>query len=199
VYATRSTAQDAKRIKSLILDIKEDRRDRRTGHPWSAIAIERALSRSGEAARSAFQGDPMLVPVPGSGLTKPHTVWSAKRLCEELVAQGLGADVIEIVKRTTAVPKSAGNERRPSLREHHDSLTVTPRLVPPTRLLLVDDVVTSGTTLMACAQRLWEVLPGVPIAAFALARVQSEGDPVRVFEPAEEPISLSGERCHRGF
>lgn len=197
VYATRSDAADAKRIKTLILDIKEDRRDPSSGRSWSALSIERALILNSGACREPFVGDPMLVPVPGSGLTKPNTVWSAKRLSEELVRQGLGADVIDIVHRKTAVTKSAGSRQRPTLAEHHASLTVRPKLSPPAALVLVDDVVTSGTTLMACAMRLAEAVPGVPISAFALARVLSEGDPVRVFMPAREFISVAGQRCAR--
>lgn len=197
IYATRSVAEDAKRVRTLILDIKEDRLDPASGRPRSALTIERALKLGGETCRAPFTGDPLLVPVPGSGLTKPNTVWSARRLSEELVGQGLGADVIDIVHRTTAVSKSAGSRQRPTLLEHYASLTVRPKLKPPAALVLVDDVVTSGTTLMACAMRLAEAVPGVPVTAFAVARVQSDGDPVRVFMPALEFISLAGQRCAR--
>lgn len=197
IYATRSEAPDAKRVKTLILDIKEDRRDPSSGRPWSALTIERALTLNAVACRNTFASDPLLVPVPGSGLTKPNTVWSARRLSEELVRHGLGGDVIDIVHRTTAVNKSAGSRQRPSLLEHYTSLTVRPRLKSPAALVLVDDVVTSGTTLMACAMKLAEAVPGVPVTAFAVARVQSEGDPLRVFMPALEFITLSGQRCAR--
>ena len=198
IYATRSESENARRIRALIVDIKEDRIDPKTRRPLSAVAIERAAQLGGSVASAPFEGDPMLVPVPGSGLTKPNTVWSARRLCEELVRQGLGADVLDIVRRTTAVEKSAGNRRRPTLDQHCDSFTVRPRLAPPARLVLVDDVVTTGTTLMACARQLAAALPGVPVSAFALARVQSTGDPGRVFSPLKELISISGDRCVRG-
>ena len=145
--------------------------------PLVRLVIERIASRLASDARAVFGGKPMLVPVPGSGLTKPHTVWPSRRVCEELVGQGLGDGVMAIVSRTIAVPKSAGSVARPPLDQHVRSFTVQPNLSPPSRLLVVDDVVTSGTTIMACAIKLSLAFPGVPVSGFALARVQSTGNP----------------------
>ncbi len=198
VYATQAGDQNAKRVKNLILDIKTDRVDATTGVPLVRLAIERAVAHLTAESRAAFDGHPMLVPVPGSGLTKPHTVWPSRRVCEELVRQGLAQDVLPVVHRTTAVPKSAGSAVRPPLDQHLKSLTVQAHLSPPSRLMLVDDVVTSGTTMMACAIKLAQVFPGVPVSGFALARVQSTGDPIRVFEPRVERVVVAGQRCTRG-
>jgi hypothetical protein len=63
--------------------------------------------------------------------------------------------------------------------------------------VLVDDVVTSGTTLMAGARRSSEVFPRASIQAFALARVLSEGEPPLIAQPMLERIIVSGERCRR--
>jgi hypothetical protein len=162
------------------------------------MVIESGATRLDDAARAVFGGHPMLVPVPGSSLTKPHTVWPSRRVCEELVGQGLGDEVVAIVSRTIAVLKSAGSATRPTLDQHLASLAVQGRLSPPSRLLLVDDVVTSGTTMMACAIKLAQAFPGVPVSGFALARVQSAGNPARVFEPLVERIVIDGTRCVRG-
>ena len=197
MYATRATDEQARRVKKLILQIKTDRLDPLTRTPVVRIAVERAASRLDDRARSVFGGHPIVVPVPGSGLTRPHTVWPARRVCEELVRQGLGEDVAPVIVRTTAVSKSAGSAIRPTLAQHIDSLGVQPGLRPPSRLLIVDDVVTSGTTLMACALVLAGAYPGIPISAFALARVQSSGNPVRVFDPIVERVAVDGTRCRR--
>lgn len=182
---------------SLILKIKTDRVDAATGTPLVRIVIERIAARLADDARAVFAGHPMLVPVPGSGLTKPHTVWPSRRVCEELVRQGLGEDVLAAVNRTTAVPKSAGSAGRPTLDQHARSFTVQPGLTPPSRLLVVDDVVTSGTTMMACALKLALAFPGVPVSGFALARVQSAGNPDRVLDPINERVTIAGQRCKR--
>jgi len=162
VYATRATDEDAKRVKKLILSIKTDRVHGSSGLPVVQLVIEKLAKRLDDTSRAVFGGHPMLVPVPGSSLTKPHTVWPSQRVCEELVRQGLGQDILPVVSRTTAVPKSAGSATRPPLHQHIDSLTVQARLSPPSRLLLVDDVVTSGTTMMACAIKLAQAFPGCP-------------------------------------
>jgi adenine/guanine phosphoribosyltransferase-like PRPP-binding protein len=96
-----------------------------------------------------------------------------------------------------AVPKSAWNRDRPLLAQHVASLSVQKALRPPSRLLLVDDVVTTGTTLLACMRRLVDAFPGVPVDAFSLARVQSQGEPPAVFSPLVERISVTGGRCVR--
>lgn len=198
VYATRSRDDAAARTRTLILNIKKDIRDRHTGRPTVELVIARVLERAGAAAAKAFDGDPMLVPVPGAGLTKANTIWPARRICQELVRHGLGADVLEIVRRTTAVDKSAGAERRPTYAEHYQSFSVTPKLTLPSRIVLVDDVVTSGTTLLACAQRLAEAHPGIPVSAFGIARTLSTGDPIRVLDILTERVVRRGDRCVRG-
>ena len=182
---------------NVILKIKTDRVDAATGIPLVRIVIERIAARLADDARAVFGGHPMLVPVPGSSLTKPHTVWPSRRVCEELVGRGLGDDVMAIVSRTIAVPKSAGSAARPTLDQHVRSFTVQPGLAPPSRLLVVDDVVTSGTTIMACAIKLALAFPGVPVSGFALARVQSTGNPDRVLDPLIERVTLAGQRCKR--
>jgi len=197
VYATRATDEDAKRVMNLILKIKTDRVDAATGTPLVRIVIERIAAGLADDARAVFGGHPMLVPVPGASLTKPNTVWPSRRVCEELVRQGLGDDVLAIVRRTTAVSKSAGSAARPPLDQHVRSFTVQPSLVPPSRLLVVDDVVTSGTTMMACAIKLAQAFPGVPVSGFSLARVQSAGNPTRVLDPIIERVAIAGQRCKR--
>jgi predicted amidophosphoribosyltransferase len=197
VYATRATDEQAKRVKNIILQVKTDRRYAASGTPIVRMVVERIVAQLDAEARIVFAGHPMLVPVPGAGLTKPNSVWPARRVCEELIRQGLGEDVLAVVSRTTAVPKSAGSADRPRLDQHVRSLAIQPGLTPPSRLLVVDDVVTSGTTIMACAVKLSQAFPGVPVSGFALARVQSAGNPDRVLEPAVERVVRDGHRCKR--
>lgn len=198
IYATRATGDRARRARNLIINIKTDQVDAKRERPVVELVVAAAVAKLDASARSVFDGDPLLVPVPRSGLTKAHTVWPSRRIAEELAAQGLGVDVAPVISRVVAVAKSAGNRDRPPLADHLASLAIQKSFRPPSQLLLVDDVVTTGTTLMACMLGLAEAFPGVPIGAFALARVLSQGEPTQVFEPIVEEISVSGSHCVRG-
>lgn len=196
VYATRATNESARRVKTLVIQIKQDRLDV-SGMPVVRQIVERIMERLGDRATEGFENHPVLVPIPRAGLMKPRTVWPALRVCEELVRVGLADDVLPILRRAVAVEKSAGASSRPSLQAHVDSLAIQANLRPPSRIVIVDDVVTSGTTMMACATKVALAYPDIPVSGFALARVQSAGDARDVLAPAFDRISIDGERCRR--
>ena len=99
-----------------------------------------------------FTRETVLVPVPGRAPRKgPDTLWVPERICASLHAAGLGREIWTALERTRAIPKSAWAERggRPELQVHRESLSVTSRLPSARAVLLVDDFVTKGRTLLA--------------------------------------------------
>jgi hypothetical protein len=119
-----------------------------------------------------FARDALLVPVPGS--TAAGTAqWAAWQLAAAFRELGLASGVWAGLERQFPVTKSATAPlgERPTVRQHYASLSVGRVPKPrPQRVVLVDDVITKGRTLLAAAARLGCELPHADIKAFALIR-----------------------------
>jgi predicted amidophosphoribosyltransferase len=137
--------------------------------------VER-LARDHRETFADFLGPEVtLVPVPKSAPLPSArggpVLWVPSRICEALVAEGLGGAVVTCVERVTAVPKSAFAARgeRPSIDRHIESMRARLEL-PTNRITLIDDVVTKGATLFAAARVIANAFPEIEVRAFALIR-----------------------------
>ncbi len=141
-----------------------------------------------------FQSNPVLIPVTRSSLLQPNSLWVGLRIATEMQRVGLGCAVSQSLVRTYAVGRKA------SAQEHYDSQRVEQRLLhDPRSILLVDDFVTRGATMIASALRLWEAYPRADIAGFAAIRTVSDSRHFkRILDPVLDKITLypSG-KCHR--
>jgi hypothetical protein len=119
-----------------------------------------------------FGPDVVLIPIPGSSPLVKGALWVPERLADAMVAQGLGQISWRGLKRISAVRKSATAPagERPTVQDHYDSFAVEQNIVPPDRIVLVDDVVTKGRTLLAAATKVREAFPRAEVRAFALVR-----------------------------
>lgn len=118
-----------------------------------------------------FLSGAVLVPVPRSA-PRVGGLWPAEELARALVQEGVGSTIWPGLRRISAVRKSATSAKgwRPSVAQHYDTLRLEPLELRPGSVVLVDDVITKGRTLLAAAARVREALPGVHIRAFALLR-----------------------------
>lgn len=121
-----------------------------------------------------FDGKPVLVPTPSSSLKKPDSLDVPSSLALALKKK-LGNEVAECLVRVKPLPKSAMSiaANRSTVAQHFDSLLVQEVLTKPESILLVDDVVTRGATLLGAANRLAESYPDAKVAAFAALRAVS--------------------------
>ena len=153
---------------------------------------ERMRAELGDAIRQRFlPPNATLVPMPGHAPMKdPKSHWPARELCEAFVAAGLGANWLPLLSRERAVPKAALSlaSERPSAEVHYDSMKAVADLTAGSLIVVVDDVVTRGATMLAAIGRLCEVLPNVTVRGFALIRTMSSAEVTRVKEPCSGTI-----------
>ena len=143
----------------------------------------------------------VLVPVPGCVPRSDQRTFVASRLAEALLQQGLGRETWNGLKRVRRVQKSAtaSSSCRPSVASHYESFAIDAPACAPESLVLVDDVITKGRTLLAAAVRLQEAFPSAAhIRAFALLRTMGLTPRVRqLLEPCRGLISWRGGDARR--
>lgn len=199
-YSPRGPANDQAHGTSqrFVRALKED------AHFAGAPAIDHAVRRLAEVRPECLAPwlgpDVVLVPAPRSAPFPPRDLevplrgterdflWVPRRICEEMVRQGLGGATHELLVRERRVARASAVSAalRPLPQEHLDSLSCRPLLHAGGRLLVVDDVVTRGATLLACVSLLAERFPEAEVAAFALVR--SVSDP-RDFTGMRVPVA----------
>jgi pyrimidine operon attenuation protein/uracil phosphoribosyltransferase len=151
-----------------------------------------------EAFAGLFGNAVVLVPVPGSAPAPGG--WAAERLAVALQGIGLGRSVWRGVRRCCAVRKSATalNADRPTVQQHYESFSVGRSAVTPQRMVLVDDVITKGRTILAAAARLHEAFPNADIRAFALVRTMGFLADVAIpLEPCQGFVRWAGGDARR--
>jgi hypothetical protein len=146
-----------------------------------------------------FAPDAVLVPVPGSARSR-EAPWAAFRLARALCEVGFALRMWTGLRRRYAVTKSATapSAGRPTVHQHYDSFEVMPAPSPIRRVVLIDDVITKGRTLLAAAARLRSELPFADIRGFALIRTQGLVNHIEdVAEPCYGVVRWAGGDARR--
>ncbi len=139
------------------------------------------------ALTSYLTRNAVLVLVPKSSLWREGSLWVPDQLANSLAQVGLGARVARLLVRTEAIPKAATSisSERPTALRHYETLAVQKDLGSVPEIVLVDDVVTTGSALLGSANRLRESYPSITIRGFAGIRTMS--DPAQ-FERITHPV-----------
>lgn len=140
--------------------------------------IEKSVSRLRDIAEqgamgASFASPCTLVPVPGHAPLVTGALWVPRVICDAMVGAGLGSAVVPCLRRTRLVPRQSSRtsaEDRMNPADHVDSMVCEGALELGSRVLLVDDFVTRGATLLAAATLIRRQRPDVEISAFALVR-----------------------------
>jgi predicted amidophosphoribosyltransferase len=165
-----------------------------------ALRVQQQVDGGSAELRGYIEAEDILVPVPGSAAMCAEQAWVARRLAEALVAKGLGRVAWPGLRRVSSVRKSAYAliGARPSVHRHYDSFSFMKPKWEPQSIVLVDDIVTKGRTLLAAAARIQDVLPHARIKAFALMRTRGlECDVATLLEPCRGEINWSSGDARR--
>lgn len=201
-YAPHGSSVDAKRSKDVTYLLKKDGF---IGEPrilMSELIAKSIQEKMAELPFTSFFGpNTILVPIPKSSLMQPSTLWVPERIATALVKRGIGKGVSSCLVRVTAVPKAAycAPQDRPTAADHYASICVQGSLAETNEILLVDDVVTRGATLIGAANRLIDAFPKTHIRAFAAVRtISNESEFQKIYDPCIGTIDLwdTGE-CYR--
>ena len=147
-----------------------------------------------------FGEDVYLIPAPSSSKKRPGDLRLTLNIANALSKQGFGS-VIDCLTRIERVDKAAfgsGREYR-LVKRHFETISVTESLIVPAKIVIVDDVVTSGATLLACASRIKEVWPEAFVLGFAAVRTISPPGTefVNRKDPCRGKIVLEGDYTNR--
>jgi len=207
-YSPRGESDAARRSKLLCYELKRGgfthprNRDPQAEQPVARWIAERLLERRQKPPFGGFFGaDVTLVPMPTHAKRQDDSLWVPMNLCEEFCRAGLAGAISPCIVRTTAVPKAArsDSDKRPTVQQHLDSMSLDRTIEVFDDVLLVDDVVTRGATLMAASIRVLEAFPRARVRAFAVVRTISDDEDLRsIDDPRLGIIKLyeSG-RTHR--
>jgi hypothetical protein len=163
-----------------------------------AVRVQQLAQESPQLA-GFFRSDDLLVPVPGSMPNTCGSTWVAADLADALVRAGIGSMAWRGLHRICPVPKSAtaAPGARPSVDLHYESFLVAcPRITAPS-VVLIDDVITKGRTLLAAAARLQEAFPQTEIRAFALLRTLGFSGIQRLLDPCKGEIRWKAGDAYR--
>jgi hypothetical protein len=181
VYSPRGESEVSRRSRTVCYQMKND-----LGGAIARLVLRLKTEFPRTSLDELLGPDVTLVPAPRSTPLIDGALWPARRIADELVTHGLGVEVLPVVRRARPVPKSshASPGERVTLAEHVDSLSLEPLLANPSRITIIDDVVTKGRMLMATATLLRHAFPPTELRAFAMIRTMGlQPDVDRILAP----------------
>lgn len=146
---------------------------------------------------NVFDQYTVLIPVPRSNPLPPGGLWVPKRIAEEMVDKGIGGEVMLSLKRVKTVNRSSQSipSQRPLPSEHYESLLVEKSLTMSNKVVLIDDVITRGATLIAAANKLIDTYPKIQILSFAAIRtISNSSEFSRWFDPVRGTVMIRSQQ-----
>jgi len=199
-YSPRGKSVKEKESKAVMINLKNDNvlGSGILTSEYVAQAIKKDIGKFPFA--DYFNSNSILIPTPKSSLLKKDMLWVPQRITRALINNGLGKTSEECLERVVALPKSSKSipANRPKPLQHYESMRVKKLLFDPEEIVLVDDVITRGATILGAVNKLTEVFPNARIRAFVVMRTMSNPEEFsEIVDPCVGTIRLSGENAWR--
>lgn len=195
-YTPRPTTYEQQLSKDLMYKIKNEKP---YGNPPEFFSEYFAKVITQEQFPDFFGEDVSLVPVPKSSLMQEDSLWVPDRIAKALANNGRGT-YFNCLQRIKGLPKAAlaKAEDRPKPIDHYKTISYKKSIYQPKKILLIDDVVTRGATLLGCASVLKEFFPNIPINGFVVMRTISNNEEFKnIVDPLIGEIELRNGETHR--
>lgn len=162
------------------------------------VELLRERTNVGQPLHDFFNTNTLLVPMPRSAPLVTGALWPSKRICDAMAGAGFGTTA-PLLERFVAVPKSAFARpgERPTIPTHFASLRLSQLDVAGADLIVVDDIITRGNSVLAAASRLAERLPKASIRAFAVIRTRSSQEVDEIIDPVTGRVTQILDNGHR--
>ena len=146
-----------------------------------------------------FHKNAVLVPIPSSSLSRNDTLWVPKCIILAMEKYGLGTSKT-LLKRDTPLPRSSTSltRNRPKARAHYNSMIVQKTLDEIKEIVLVDDVITRGATVLGAVNLLVDTFPDARIHVFVAMRTVNNPDEFdKTLDPRSSNVLLRGKNTFR--
>lgn len=140
--------------------------------------------------RDFFGAEVLVLPAPGHAPIRDGSSWPMQDLAIALEKYSMG-QAHSWLRRTERVQKSAYADpgQRPTSLDHYSTIALYPdsSLFGPSRITVLDDVVTRGATLYGCVRRVRDAFPDAEVVAFAVVRTLSDVPSIdEMIDPVEK-------------
>jgi len=193
-YSPWGKSEIALRSRTVRSQLKGDEHIKSRNIPISTLIAENIKKNFKELPfANFFKENTILVPTPNSSLRKSDSLWVPQRLTRALVNAGLGKDFVECLSRITPIRKASTSpsSERPKAEEHYETMGISKTLDEHDEILLVDDIVTRGATMLGAANKLADEFPNANIRVFAAMRtITNPNEFAHIIDPCAGTIEL---------
>lgn len=202
-YSSNGTGDEDRTSQEMVKKIKQNKVIVQDGIqiPILEYAAKRISENTSSVCRDILSSADLLISVPQSHVASKDSLQPTALLTSAMMKHGINTNINSDLRRHTPVQKSAyaGPGKRTRAERHYKTVSFKADLtLSPSTIILVDDVITQGSTLLGCASCIQDCFPNAEIIGFALVRtISNPSDFVKMADSTRGTITRTGQNCIR--